>query len=739
MAPIAPLVAGHWPRRLGGLPGPFSAPAGSGESPTAAPLQVELFIDGMWIDITSYVMVRDGSQQITMSAGQPNEGTRMDPGACTLQLNNRDGRFSPRNPASPYYGKLGRNQPIRVSVPSGNAKCYRHWGEVTAWPQRWDTTGTDVWVDLQAAGILRRLGQGAAPLQSAMRRELSSPSRTHIFAYWPMEDGTEATAFASAISGASPLAVTGAVSPGRYSDWAASAPLPTMGTGYAIGPVPSYTLTGTWASRLFVHLPSGGVSTNQRVLALAGTGSAAAWSILVDSTGRIAVRAYDKSAIQLLDSGWQSWNLNDRQATIGLDLVETGGNVAWNLYGFDIGLSTLNIASAIGTASGTLSSQTIGRCTAVATGPDGGLGETAVGHISIADDIAAYANTGSAMVAWAGETAQARIVRLCQDQAVSLATIGDASDTAVMGPQAVDTLLSLLEASAEADGGMLTEQVDGVGLVYRNRVSLYNQDAALALDYTAANLAEVPEPVDDDEYVRNDVTVHRSSGSWSRQTLDNGPLSTLPPPAGVGRYASDVTLNLNADADLVQQASWRLHLGTVDEPRYPRITINLAHPSFTGALRQQALAVRKGDRLTIENPPSWLPPDDISQLVLGVSETLDQFQHRITYTCAPESPYRVMVLSDTVLSRLDGDSTLSAPAGAASTSLSVATAAGGSLWTTTDTPVDIEVGGERMTVTAVAGASSPQTFTVTRSVNGITKAQTAGTAVNLYQPAYLAL
>lgn len=40
---------------------------------------------------------------------------------------------------------------------------------------------------------------------------------------------------------------------------------------------------------------------------------------------------------------------------------------------------------------------------------------------------------------------------------------------------------------------------------------------------------------------------------------------------------------------------------------------------------------------------------------------------------------------------------------------------------------------------AFSGASSPQTFTVTRSVNGISKSHEAGAAVSLAYPAYLAL
>jgi hypothetical protein len=47
--------------------------------------------------------------------------------------------------------------------------------------------------------------------------------------------------------------------------------------------------------------------------------------------------------------------------------------------------------------------------------------------------------------------------------------------------------------------------------------------------------------------------------------------------------------------------------------------------------------------------------------------------------------------------------------------------------------------GEDVTVTAITGSSSPQTFTVTRSVNGVVKAHSAGADLSLTDPTYLAL
>jgi hypothetical protein len=76
----------------------------------------------------------------------------------------------------------------------------------------------------------------------------------------------------------------------------------------------------------------------------------------------------------------------------------------------------------------------------------------------------------------------------------------------------------------------------------------------------------------------------------------------------------------------------------------------------------------------------------------------------------------------------------------------VATAAGYPLWTTNaaDFPFDIQAHplgalgrGERITVTDITGTTSPQTFTVTRSVNGVVMSHDEGEVIALfYTPVY---
>lgn len=73
-------------------------------------------------------------------------------------------------------------------------------------------------------------------------------------------------------------------------------------------------------------------------------------------------------------------------------------------------------------------------------------------------------------------------------------------------------------------------------------------------------------------------------------------------------------------------------------------------------------------------------------------------------------------------------------------SVSVATTAG-PLWTTSaaDFPFDIVIAGERMTVIAVSGSSSPQAFSVARGVNGVVKAQAAGAPIAVWHTPVAAL
>lgn len=621
---------------------------------------------------------------------------------------------------------------------------YRFHGEVAEWPPKRDISGADATVSIKAAGISRRLKQGQATLRSAMFREFANPARQNIIAYWPCEDGKEATQVASSGGGVSPARVTGTPSLGNYDEWTASDPIPTMEAGTIAGPVPVTAFTGETSIRLFVFAESGSVTAETSLLHLRASGTVAMWDVRITSAGKLRTRAYDRDGTSLLDDTSSSTLFGAGFTILDLELVQDGSDIDWKTLVLDI-TNTDTISDTIPgwSRSGTVTGKTLGIPRIVTVGRDQGLTGVRVGHLAVADDISAYLATSSAIAAHNGEAPVARMSRLCTEEEIEFLAVDvvAAADIVTMGDQPNKSLLDLLQECADSDGGILFEPRDMLGFGYRTRRSMVNQDPMLSLSCAAHELNDVLAPTDDDQGIFNDITVKREAGSEVRVEQTTGPLSTAAPEdGGAGRYDTKVTLSLTDDGQLADQASWRLHFGTVDEARYPKVKVHLASSEFTDELRAAALAVDVGDRLVITDPSPDLPPDDISQIVIGYSEVIDQFEHVITYVCQPESPWHVAVRDDAALGRRDSpDSAIAAAVDSDDTSWSVA--APSVLWTTAagDVPFDVMAGGERVTVTAISGASSPQTFTVTRSVNGVSKSHDSGTQVRLAGPVVRAL
>lgn len=621
----------------------------------------------------------------------------------------------------------------------------RFHGEVSAWPQKWDTSGEDVWVPIEAAGVMRRLGQGASALKSTLYRALTTLAANKPVGYWPMEDGGDATEFASGLPGGEAAHGAGDADLATFTGFKASSPLPQLKAARVGCNVPGYSHTGEHQTRFLLAVPSGGVAAETSVVRIyTATGSVAWWELRVKSDGALILRAMDSEGAELFNSGPMAFAVNGKLLRVSVELDAVGADTHWDVLTLEAGQPTgLSL-------SGTLAGRVVGAVRRVGVNSEGGLGDTAFGHLSVQSTITSLYDLHEELNAYTGEPAGTRILRLCLDEGLPLTVTGDLADTARMGPQLPKTLLDLLREAAETDMGILYEPRTTLGVAYRTRTSLYAQAADLALDYASGHLSAI-EPVDDDQATRNDVTAAREGGGSARAELTTGALSTAAPPDGVGRYDDEVTLSIRRDEDLPHQASWRLHLGTVDEARYPVLGVNLAATAFTGnpTLTAAAKALDVGDKLTVTNIPGWLPPDDIRQIAQGFTETISPpsgvpYRHpwTIDVNCSPAAPWDVAVYDATSgpgEARYSSDgSTLAAGLTTTATSVSVATPAG-PLWSSTDQPFDIYVGGERMRVTAVTGASSPQTFTVIRSVNGVVKTHLTGAEVRLFKPAYYAL
>ncbi|MGA5472521.1 hypothetical protein ACPCUK_27580 [Streptomyces arboris] len=572
-------------------------------------------------------------------------------------------------------------------------RAWRFHGEISSWPARWDVSGQDVWVPVEAAGTTRRLGQGRKALESTLRRRI--PSASPLLAYWPMEEnqstGTQAY---SPVSGVRPLTLSGA-------DWASddslggSAPLPSAKAPTTLSArVPSAATTG-WQVEWVYNCPTL-PAVQTEVLRIGVSGAAMRWVILYASTSAIRLETQDSdgtvigafsmtdaSALAAFAGKWNRLAIYTGNYGGGATLVQaTWRDVITNTWFY----------------AGTAPTTGQGRVNEVAATWGAALEGLAVGHLAV------FPTPGTGVVGsppatsifdraddgFLGETALARITRLAVEEAATVDLTGRGEDfydpSTRLGPQRPGTLLELLEEIQEADGGILYERRDRTGLVYRDRTSLYSQPVALALDYTATGEVPPPlEPVEDDQRIRNDVTVTRSGGSSARAVLASGPLSVQSPPAGVGPYDEALTLSLYTDDQPEPIANWRMHVGTWDEARYPTVTVWLhAAPH----LIDDALGLDIGDRLTIANPPAWLPPGDIDQHVLGYTEVLDQYEWTLAMNCVPAGPWAVGVVGDAARGHVDTDgSRLSAAASASDTVLQVE-ATTGPTWVEAPAPLN---------------------------------------------------
>jgi hypothetical protein len=613
-------------------------------------------------------------------------------------------------------------------------RLIRFTGEVSAWPPRWDVTGRDVWVSAEAAGIQRRLGQGSPVEGSVMYRGMTFDAE-QVVAYWPMEDAVGAKSLASASPGVGPLQIVGTPELASHGGFIASAPLPVLAGAQLTGAAPSYTATTQTQVRWLMNVPVAGDADNQSVVTFYTTGSLRRWECHYGVGGTLGLRAFDAGGTQVFDTGDFAFAVNGKQLLVSVELTQDGADVDYTLGTLEVGQSSGLFAG--GTAAG----QTVGRVGVIIVSPNGGLADTAIGHLSVQTVITSFFDLADQMNAWIGESAGRRIVRLCAEEGIECLARGDIDDTEPMGAQQPGALLDLLGEAAETDGGLLYEPREVLGLAYRTRASLYNQAPAAELDYAAGHLVPPLEPTDDDQNVRNDITVSRVEGSSARAVQEAGVLSVQAPPAGVGRYDEQVTINPRYDALLPDQAAWRLHLGTVDEARYPVISLNLAKLSAEAeaALVADLVAADVGDLLTIENmPTAWLPPGVLSQLALGFGEFIAQFDWDVSVNCTPAAPYEVAAFD--VQGRYGPHDTVTAEAlDTTETGVDITTPTG-PLWSTTATGYDVLIGGERMTVTAVSAPSGTnQTLTVTRSVNGVVKSHASGAAVELAEPATYAL
>lgn len=710
MSRAAALSTG-WRRKYGSWASPSSDTSASlPEHPI-----VELWLGTHWEDISKYVLYT-GDSSIDITSGRSGEGSKGDPSSCRMTLKNMDGRFSERLATGPYYGKIGRNTPIRVSVIRNGHRWFRFYGEVSQWPVTGDISGNFITVTINAFGPLHRIQQNQESLESALLRFIRAGGPVEC---WPMTDGATTTLGALPLNNSSNMKETVLTGDGVIAWGSASlapwlepiAEVPAGGTGYFRGTTEfsSTADTGGWR---FDFCRTGDGDLDSILISDRGLRTDNSPQIMLEvefdkGAGEVRLSVISHtgaaSSTTLLDNETSMDVWDTLPHSFRVTVAPSGGNMTWSFH-IDGTLVGSGVAASI-TPKAVAKVEMFWDTTA-ATGENISYGFLTYWAGSGGTPLAS--TFYSAMNGFVGETAAARLARLCSENSIAFTRIATGTDeTAAMGPQDQGTLEALLRECEDADLGLLYESKDFLGLSYRERASLFNQDARLALDYSNHELGDSLNPSSDDRNLMNKVTVNQLFGSSYTVEDSTTRLGTAAPPTGVGPMPTSASVSLQASHQLPNHAGWLLHLGTVDESRYPKIALNLRHSTFTGdvTMMGQVLTLDAGERITVDNTPAWWPPETIAQLVVGTRESLGVREHDLILNCVPASPYDVAVFDSGDRIDTAGSVTMSDLTETA-TSFPVNTTVG-ARWFYTDNPAlpnpehpfDVMVGGEVMTVT----------------------------------------
>lgn len=684
----------------------------------------ELYYGAAWHTVPVYT--RD---QVSITRGRTDESGATPPSSADFTIGDRSGDHNPANPESALFGNASRNTPARITIDS----AVRMYGEAASWIPGRSTEPVnggqgDRWVAVKVTGIRRRLAQGKDPLKSAHQRSMTDVCT----AYWPLDEGPGSTIGRIAtgtggdfrkhlLTGENGSIEFGA---GDLLPWLEKGVVLTgevgiRAGGLAITPAASFGLT--WVTR--------GVTGTSQMQFINPDGSGTVASVTCYSSLSevdVAVMGGSTAASILTEP------FTDTAHMWYLQLQESGGNVNWSLF-----VDNTDTALMTGTTVG-VTLDTIGEIRfRMANDPSATM---TVSHIGVLTTLTS--NIMTEFYGVVGETAATRFGRLCTELGIAYSVLGDDATSTRMGPQYPGTFTEQLDEIERTDDATIVEAIDSAELVLQLGNYRYTKAAALTIDAAAYELAPPSAPALDDLRVHNDVTVKRRDGGDYRMVQETGPNNVQAPeddPQGVGRVVGPgLTVNCENDLGLRDQASWLLHKGTVDKQRWVTVVVDLiATPSVAIA--------DVGDRIKITGLELTTAPEDADLLVIGTVEYRRPGYRRIEYTTIPYEAFKIASwAADDVTAanaqRRDtgGCETAASFVAGTGTSLQLTTTSG-PLWSTdsADYPLNLRIEGVVLEVTAMSGASNPQTATVTQAtVNGATKTIPSGSAVSLADPAY---
>lgn len=641
-------------------------------------------------------------------------------------------------------------------------------GQLGVIPLDWDGTGTNVFSTATAAGVLAQYNASQAALQSCVRRYYRN--NEDVTDYWPCEDADGATAAASAVTGGKAAKIFDC-SFGSQDDFPGSEGMLTFNTAsssfarFAAGTTAS--ATGATTMIFYFNTPALPASDVVFATAYVAAGTVRMWRFAINATSFTHTLVDALGATVATASA--TFGVSPVNTTLAMcfQLTQEGGNVRWENVWHQVGGSTFFTT----TPGGATFAGTCGQFTQINYSvPNANLAGAKVGHVVITHGVSQINTAEFADVsnAFKGEKFGVRAKRLCEEEGIYFQWRGDIQATAQVGAQTAGSLYENLTAGQKVAGGILTDIRDRLGIEYVTQQYLGNR-RGLELDYSAFHLSEVPTPVNDLRYLVNDFTASREGGSSARHEVTDA--LNRKNVTAAKRWEKGDSFAAYDDTQPILLASRETHTGTWHERRLPNLAVELSRSQISGTatlvgtLMRDVIALDLGDPINLTGlSASPIPPNDLLMTAFGTTEHISNKMWKITDNTVPAGPYQVPILGDysgreprmdvddDTHSILKNDVTTSATSFVVKTD--AATTRRVKAWVNaTDHPaeigggntIDINVGGERITVGSIStstlsGGYNEQTFSgLTRSINGITKAHSAGDPISLWDPYYLGM
>jgi hypothetical protein len=655
----------------------------------------------------------------------------------TARLENADDSLRPTNPESPLYGKAAIGAPVRVSV-NGSV---RGWGAASSFrseqsrdfraaPRRGKS-----WVDVSAGGTLERVNQWAANIRSPFYIYNTSIASAPLAGYWPLEDARGTTRAFTPVQGASSGPVTNLAFESQYRP-AGSDPVadvnasPTATEGFFIPG--AATSTSGWQISWIQKFTSFDAAETYPLL-LWRTSNGVDWSLIFSAGNWVLIGSNGFSevvpaTVNLADAGWILWNVEARYSA-GTTNIQ----------------ATYTIENALGAGTSGVFGDTYSGVTGslekwLTTGLT--IADMSLGHVLGMNVDKSVEDLGSdnRANALAGRPLEPVEFRFTSILGTYLGLPVDyspgATPSTIMGVQRSGSLPDILAEIAASDDALVFDDRQNSTVFMMLRSARYSQ-TPIRID--VSELPFPPSESDDDANVWNVSKLVQPDNAEHSARDDTSPRGTQPPPNGIGeRIQPPLKVNI-ADlaifGGMAQHANWWLKRGTVDEPRYPKVVINLAalDASRVAALEQ----IDIGSVIEI----TGYRENVIRLHVLGYSESIGWPNARtLTLNCAPDVQFALGKWnSDASLWDLE-TSTLAAPAAPTDTTLTLAMTAD-EAWSNTS-PYDLIIAGERIGVpvggmgarTGAPGAYQQILTGAVRSKNGIRKFLSVGDSVNVATP-----